>query len=330
MKNAAPISLCLIAAVGLGVWGGWEHHLRLKLEKELKMVSTERNTLLETANKKVALGSKTQVRPEGPEGLGPEHAEALKAEQEKGKTPKAESSNPFGEMMGKMSKDPALRDAMKAQTRGQVDYLYRDLMDMLELAPDKRDSLTKLLVERTSAGAELGMSMMSGKKLTPEELKAQSETVRKQLEESDKHMKELLGEADYQKFDRFEKSQPERMQLNTLTSQMKEAGLPLTPQSEDQLMDAMYEERTQFKFDENLGDQRNPDLTRFTDENIQRYQEQTGQLRAKIFDRASKILNPEQLDVFRKSQESQAAMEKMGMEMASKMFGNSKEKSGGN
>jgi len=163
-----------------------------------------------------------------------------KAEQEKGKTPKAESSNPFGEMMGKMSKDPALRDAMKAQTRGQVDYLYRDLMDMLELPPDKRDSLTKLLVERTSAGAELGMSLMSGKKLSPEEMKAQSEAILKQTQESDKQLKELLGEADYQKFDRFEKSQPERMQLNTLTSQMKEAGLPLTPESEDQLMDAMY------------------------------------------------------------------------------------------
>jgi hypothetical protein len=36
------------------------------------------------------------------------------------------------------------------------------------------------------------------------------------------------------------------------------------------------------------------------------------------------VLTPDQLEVFRKSQEQQAAMEKMGMEMAQKMMGGKK------
>lgn len=320
MKNFSLTPLCLIAAIGLGAWGGWEHVQRSRLAAELKAALTERDTLRLTANQKISLAAKTAVNPAGPEGLGPEHADALKAEQDATKKPEAPAPNAMGETMSKMMKDPAMRDMMKAQARGQVDFMYRDLMDMLNLPQEKRDALTKILTERAGAGMEIGMAMMSGKKQTEEEKKAQSDSLAKITGETDKALKELLGDEDYPKFDQFEKSQPERMQLNSLNAQLKDAGLELAPEAETQLMDAMYEERTQFKFDNDMGNQKNTDMSRFTPENIQRYQEQTSTLRGKIYDRAAKILSPEQLPVFKKSQDTQAAMEKMGMEMAGKMF----------
>lgn len=320
MKNTSLTPLCLVAAIGLGIWGGWEHQRRMKLEDELKAVTMERNTLSETARKKIALSAKTEVKPGGPEGLGPEHADDLKAEQEAQKKKEAPSpANPMREGLAKMMQDPATKEAMKAQMRGQVDYLYRDLLDMLNLPAEKRDTVNKVLLDRTAAAAELGMKMMSGQKLTPEEQKAQSESLKKAMEDSDTALKDVLGE-DYAKFDKFEKSQPERMQLTSITGQMKDAGVELSPEAESQLMDAMYEERTSFKFDNDMGNQRNFDMSRLTAENLQRYQEQSVILQGKIYDRAAKILSPEQLPVFRKSQESQAALQKMQLEMAAKMF----------
>jgi len=321
MKNSSLTPLCLVAAIGLGAWGGWEHVQRTRLAGELKAATTERDTLRLTANQKISLASKTALNPAGPEGLGPEHADALKAEQEAAnKKPESPAPNAMGETMAKMMKDPAMRDMMKSQARGQVDFMYRDLMDMLNLPPEKRDALTKILTDRAGIGMEMGKAMMSGKKPTEEEKKAQTEALAKMTTETDKALKELLGDEDYPKFDQFEKSQPERMQLNSLNAQLKDAGLELAPETETQLMDAMYEERTQFKFDNDMGNQKNTDMSRLTPENIQRYQEQTAILRSQIYDRASKILSPEQLPVFKKSQDTQAAMEKMGMEMAGKMF----------
>jgi hypothetical protein len=320
MKNNSLTPICLVAAIGLGIWGGWEHQQRAKLEDQLKTVTAERELLQLTANKKIALSAKTEVKPDGPEGLGKEHAEDLQAEKDAAAKKNEPAPNPMREGLAKMMENPAAREAMRAQMRGQVDYLYRDLLDMLNLPEDKREAVSKLLTDRTAAAAELGMRMMGGKKLTPEEQKAQSESMSKSIADSDTALKEALGEQDYAKFDRFEKSQPERMQLNSITSQMKDAGVELSPEAESQLMDAMYEERTAFKFDNDMGNTRNFDMSRLTAENLQRYQEQHVILQEKIYDRAASILSPEQLPVFKKSQESQAALQKMQLEMAAKMF----------
>lgn len=309
MKNTSLTPLCLVAAIGLGIWGGWEHQQRAKLEEQLKTVTAERELVQLTANKKISLSAKTEVKPDGPEGLGKEHAEDLQAEKDAAAKKNA-PANPMAEGLAKMMENPAARDAMRTQMRGQVDYLYRDLLDMLNLPQEKRDEVSKLLLDRTAAAAELGMKMMSGKKLTPEEQQAQGDALKKATADSDTALKEVLGE-DYAKFDRFEKSQPERMQLNAITSQMKDAGVELSPEAESQLMDAMYEARTSFKFDNDMGNPRNFDMSRLTAENLQHYQEQTVILQGQIYDKAAKILTPEQLPVFRKSQESQAALQKM-------------------
>ena len=56
-----------------------------------------------------------------------------------------------------------------------------------------------------------------------------------------------------------------------------------------------------------------------------RFSEQQQELRGKILTKAEGILTPDQMEVFRKSQEQQAAMEKMGMQMGLKMMGGEKE-----
>lgn len=315
-----------MAALGLGGWAAWEHQQRSVLEERLTAMQKERDAYQQTATRKLALEAKTNVRAEGPEGLGPEHAEALAKELKKNEPPAAAAKDDKNPMSGmaKMMKDPAMRDAMKAQMRSQVEFMYRDLFDLLGLDGDKQESLTKLLQERSSAGMELGLAMMGGESLPEEERKKKMEEVKAANEASEKAMKELLGEADFTKFQQFEKSQPERQQLSTLNGQLKDKGIGLSEQAESQLMDAMFNERTNFKYDVNFGDQKNFDPAQYTEQNLNRFTEQQAELRGRILEKAGTILTPEQLDVFRKTQEQQAAMEKMGMEMGLKMMGNKK------
>lgn len=323
MKSNGLAAVLFLAALGLGGWATWEHRQRTELQAKLASALEERDVLRVTAGKKLALNTKTEVKSDGPEGLGPDHAKALEEETKGTEKPAEDSKNPMAGM-AKMMKDPAMKEMMKGQMRTQMDFMYRDLFDMLGLDEDKKEKLTKMLVDRTGAGMELGMAMMSGEKPSPEEAKRMSEEMKVATEASNKALKELLGDDDYGKFDQFEKSQPERQQLSTLNSQLKDKGIGLSEESESQLMDAMFQERTNFKYDVDFSDQKAFDPEKFTAPNMSRYQEQQEVLRGKIMERAGTILSPDQMEIFRKSQEQQAAMEKMGMEMGLKMMGGDK------
>lgn len=318
MKKTSLSPLFLVVAMGLGIWAGWEHNQRVSLAKELHSALAERDTLRVTANRKVALTAKTDISPNGPEGLGPEHGADLKAEQDAGKKPEAAKKLMGG--IADMMKDPAMRDMMKSQMRGQIENQYRDLFDLLDLDQGQRDNLGKILAERQSSGMDLGLALMSGQTLSAEEKKAKETEMKEMKEKSEAELKTLLGDEKFGQFQRFEKSQPERMQLSSLNNQLRDKGMALSADAETQLMDAMYEERTGFKYDNDLSDQTNMDMSRFTEENLKRYEEQNAELQQKVLARASGILSPEQLDVFQKSQEQQSSMMKMSMKMAAKMF----------
>ena len=309
----------------MGGWATWERRQKVEVMGRLGLAEKEREVLRLTAQKKLALGSKTEVKSDGPQGLGAEHAEALAKEALGEEKPGAEEAkkNPMS-AMAEMMKDPSMREAMKAQMRPQVDFMYRDLFDLLGLDPEKQEKLTKLLLDRMNAGMEVGLAMAGGAQGAGEEVKQRAEAMKAANEASEAEIKSLLGDSGYGQYERFEKSQPERQQISALNGQLKDKGLGLSEEAESKLMDAMYEERNNFKFDVNFADQKTMDPTQLTEENVNRYQEQQALLRGQVLAKAEGILTEPQLEVFRKSQEQQAAMEKMGLQMGVKMMGASK------
>lgn len=325
MKSNGLQLILLLAALGMGFWATWERREKLDLQAKLELASQEREVLRLTALKKLALGSKTEVKSDGPEGLGPEHAQALAEEAPGEEKPAAaeEKKNPMA-AMAEMMKDPAMREVMKGQMRSQVDFMYRDLFELLGLEPDKQQKLSKLLLDRMSAGMEVGLSMAGGDKPSAEEMKKRGEAMKTANEASEAAIKGLLGETSYGQYERFEKSQPERQQLSALNGQLKDQGIGLSEEAESKLMDAMYQERSNFKFEVNFADQKSLDPSQLTEENVNRYQEQQAALRGQVLAKAEGILTAPQLEVFRKSQEQQAAVEKMGLQMGVKMMGASK------
>ncbi len=325
MKSNGLMITLLLAALGMGGWATWERRQKVEVMGRLGLAEKEREVLRLTAQKKLALGSKTEVKSDGPQGLGAEHAEALAKEALGEEKPGAEEAkkNPMS-AMAEMMKDPSMREAMKAQMRPQVDFMYRDLFDLLGLDPEKQEKLTKLLLDRMNAGMEVGLAMAGGAQGAGEEVKQRAEAMKAANEASEAEIKSLLGDSGYGQYERFEKSQPERQQISALNGQLKDKGLGLSEEAESKLMDAMYEERNNFKFDVNFADQKTMDPTQLTEENVNRYQEQQALLRGQVLAKAEGILTEPQLEVFRKSQEQQAAMEKMGLQMGVKMMGASK------
>jgi hypothetical protein len=219
-----------------------------------------------------------------------------------------------------MFSDPKMRDVMKSQARMGIDMMYRDLYDLLDLPEPQRSQFEKLINEKATAGMEAAFAMMGGDK-SPEERKAAAEEVKKLVDETDTKIKDLLGQEDYDKVKRYEDSQMERMQLKTFTGMLTSKDLSLDEATESKLMDAMFQERTKFPFASDYIDQQNPDISRFTPENTERFNEEYTQLNDRIAKRAESILSPQQFEVFRESQTQQVNMIKMQMEMGARMFG---------
>lgn len=221
--------------------------------------------------------------------------------------------------MAKMMSDPKMRDVMKSQARMGVDMMYRDLFDLLNLPEPQRTQFSKLINEKATAGMEAMFGMMGGDK-TPEEKKAAAAAVKKLMEESEAKIKDLISEEDYAKVKRYEDSQLERLQLKTFSGNLAAKDLNMDEATEAKLMDVMYQEREKFPFASSYVDQQNPDITRFTGENTERFNNEYTKLNEGIANRAAGILTGPQLEVFRESQTQQMNMVKMQLEMGARMF----------
>lgn len=318
--------LLFLAAAGLGGWAFYEHLERTRLEKEVAELSSERDALAKTARLKTSLVAGMEVKSDGPGGLTdklkdlgiPLEPEEKKKEKSKGKTPGEKDTAAVPDMM-KMMRDPAMRDMLRAQTGAQLELQYRDLFDMLGLDDGKREKVLGLLKDRLSAQMDLGFKMPD-KSLTDEQRQAAAAGLEKTTADLTDQLKEALGD-EYGKFERFEKSAPEREQLKLLNSMLKDKGLTLDEATETKLMDAMFNEREAFKFEMDLSGPAKLAPDAISRENMDRYLAQNAELQQKIQQRAKEILSAEQHEQFVKSQENQQQMMQLGVEMMRKMSG---------
>jgi len=315
------ITLPLLAAcIGLGIWAGWEHMERRKLAREneeLLQDAARLNLLARThADREQAERKKSAALEKQVAAVEEKNADTTTAASGKAKGP----GKGMGEEMAKMFSDPKMRDVMKTQARMQMMGMYRDLFDLLNLPEPQRTQFEKLINEKVSAGLDAGFAMMGGD-TTAEEKKAAGEDMKKRVTEAEGKIKELLGQADYDKVKRYEDSQLERMQLTSFTGMLASKDLSLDEAAESKLMDAMFQEREKVPFASKFIDQQNLDMTRFTPENTERFHQEYERLNESIAKRAQGILTAQQLEVFRESQTQQMNMIKMQMEWGKKMFG---------
>jgi hypothetical protein len=221
-----------------------------------------------------------------------------------------------------MQKDPAMKQFMAKQQEAQVDRNLGGLFAHLDLPEEEETRLRELLIAKQTLAVDQGLELMN-KDLSEEERSA----LTKQLVADERRIrgeiKSLLGEEAFEQYQLFERSQPERQHINSFKQSLMSRGLELSYDSEVELMTAMYEARKDFKYTVDLGDQSNPNsdvLKQFNEENIEKSIQENRALQEKVLESVSTVLSPEQLEVFRESQETQATMRELGMRMGAKMI----------
>lgn len=229
-------------------------------------------------------------------------------------------------LLSEMFKNPEMKEMIKNQQKtalsAMVDKNYGKFFADLHLTPEQSSALKDLILNKQLGAADMGLSMFSDdqdpakRAELVQQIKAASDT-------ADAQIKEFLGEDNFAQFQNYEKSLGERMAVSGFKDQLGSGTTPLTDDQEQQLIQAMTQERQNFKFTTDLSDKSKftGDLaSMFTEEKMNVYFQESGQLNQQYLARAQGILSPDQLTGFEKYLNNQQTLQKAGMQMAVKMF----------
>jgi hypothetical protein len=227
----------------------------------------------------------------------------------------------FAKTARKMWDNPAGKSMMNQGAKMAVAMMYQDFIDGLDLSKEEADYFKNLLGKQIGDQQELGMKMMGA---TEEERKTLSEELKKRADDSEAEIKKFLNsEEDVKAYESYKNHLPERQQLDGIRSAMSTKGVPLDPETETKLVDAMYRARTEAKAPDTSGPEALDALAKgnFTESFEKSWDVQQEALR----NETGKILNPTQMEAFQEYQKQAKEMQMMGLKMAEKMMSGKKE-----
>ena len=334
MKNII-LAILLIASVALGVLyvnqSGKLRKQGAQLEQTQQQVAAlgaelkEKTEAIENAREtevKAKLLQKTLT-----ESTTAAVEQSKKSEQLQNSLAEAKTNNPMHNMAA-MFKDPKMREMIKSQQKAFmgpiIDKQYSDLFKQMNLTPEQSATFKDLIQKKMLAGADAGFSMMDDS-LDASQRADLAKQVKSQTDDFDNQIKDFLGDANYQSFQSYEKSVPDRMSVGQFNDQF--AGTPnaLSSDQQNQLVQAMSDARNNFQWTSGLNQQNpgaNGDMASLlTPDNIDRFVAERTQFDDQFFTRAQQILTPAQLAAFKEFQVTQRNMQVAGLKMAGQMFG---------
>ncbi len=223
----------------------------------------------------------------------------------------------FMAALAKMVQDPKMKEALRGQQRMAVDMGYGQLFKCLTSRPETVTAFKNLLMERQMAMMDLGLGVVAA--TTKEQRAADAQKVQAMQKDFDSRAQSLLGAEDFALYKDYEDTQPERMQVTAFGQSLGGADA-LTEAQQHELIRAMYEERSAFKFSVPTDVGSDPSAMLATGA-ASRHVSELKVLQTKYMDRASSILTPAQAEAFRASQEQQAKMQEMGIQIGVQMMG---------
>jgi hypothetical protein len=254
-------------------------------------------------------------------------AERMRAARGGGTNGESEGEGVFGkgmgEMLGKMMKDPAMREMMREQQKAMINMMYGGLFKDLNLTPEEKDKFKSLLTDAQMRNIESAQDLMGDGKgdKTSAETADQLADAKKQ---TDAQIKTLLGDDRYPLYEDYQKNMGERMQLDQLKNQLAADNLPLRDDQSAQLMQIMKEEKSAVPPIIPTDQTQMPKKELFTPENLDKQIQWMDDYNKRVLARAGGVLSPEQMKQYTAFQEQQASMQKLGLNMARSMFGGQK------
>jgi hypothetical protein len=187
-----------------------------------------------------------------------------------------------------------------------VEKTYGPLFDRLQLTPPQRTRAKGMILDKTMAGVRLGLSLAQQKT----DAAKRAELLQQMKTETAKHdaqMREFLGEAGYQTFRDYEKTIPDRMLVNQFAS--KHSGTALAPSTAQQeaLHQQMSAVRARYDWstplsrrDQSVAEYLSGCDSETAEKIIHTFATEEAEYCRQILVEAGRILNPDQMAVFRK------------------------------
>ena len=240
----------------------------------------------------------------------------------KQKAPMTEMFKGVGEMMKNPDTREMIKTQQKAMLNGMLEKAYASLVNQLGLTPEQAAAFKDLVVNKSLAGAGAGMSLLS--ETDPAKRTQLLEQTKIEKDAYDLQIKQMLGDDNYQQFQTYEKSLSDRMTTGMFRDQQATGPGVLTADQENQMVQMMTDERQNFKFTTDLSDQSKVtgDLAgNLTEEKVNQFLQEQEQLQQRYLSRAQTFLSADQYASYQKFITSQLQMQKLGLNMASQMFG---------
>jgi len=324
MKNIAFILLflCTLAFGGLYVW---ERGKSRAAEMQVANLTQALDELESRAKEQEDRAASLQTRLQNTRETAIAKADEV-AQLQQVITNQAEASAKAENPLANMFKSPEMKELVKTQQKtmfsGVIDKSYGAYFNGLQMTPEQATNLKDLFMKKSMVDANLGLSMLGGdtdaaaRKEMMDQAKAEKDSI-------DAEIKQFLGDQNFEQFQAYEKTIPERMSLSMYKDQHTSGPGALTPDQEEKLVQMMSEERRNFKFTTDFNDQSkmNEDFaTMLTEEKINQFQVEREQLDKQYMARAKTMLTAEQIPSFEQFLEGQRNMQSAAMKMAGKMF----------
>ena len=231
-------------------------------------------------------------------------------------------ANAPGPNLRKMLEMPGMKEMIKAQNLAQIEMLYGRLFDRFELNSEEKENFKQLLAARLGAQTELGLKLTDAS-LTQEQRKQLTSEFQASKARSDEQIRTFLNfDDDYQTFQHWEDTQPERMGFEMMGGRghFDSAGEPLAADQEAQLIDIMAQVRKEPSQLPDLSQPQNFTPGSITAEQIVLQMEKYDRDAAVVAQRAAAILSPTQLQALKKFQDQMRTMSEMGLKMSQTML----------
>jgi hypothetical protein len=324
MKNIV-IGILLIAALAFGgLYLRQTHKARqaqASADGSRQKISELQSSLDEQEKQKTQLSDQLEASRTAAAANAPAESQTNQAPADVGQT-NAKPSNPLAEML----KNPEMKEMIKNQQKtalgAMIDKNYGKLFADLNLTPEQSAALKEQILNKQLQAADMGMSMFTDD-LDAAKRAELVKQVKTANDAADAQIKELLGDEAYKQFQTYEKSMGERMTVSGFTDQLSSGSTALADDQQQQLIQAMTQARQDFKFTTDYSDQSKFDgdfTSMFTEDRMNVFFQELEQLNQQYLARAQSILSPDQFEAFKKYLANQQAMQKMGMQMAGKMF----------
>lgn len=227
----------------------------------------------------------------------------------------------FGAAIASMMKDPETKKFIRDQQRMMMDTMYAPLIRQMGLSREEGEQFKDFLAEQAMKATDRATALMGGGPNTnrAEQLKELAETQKAMEEET----RQFLGDERFAQYKDYQMTMQERVQLN-MFRQQQSGDAAISDAQAEQLLAVMQQEKAAIAADPSSmlpGPQNANNMdAMLSEEGLEKMVRAQETLNERVYQKATEVLQPDQLASFGRFQTNQLQTMRMGISMARKMF----------